>query len=449
MSAIFKRGLPDIQVPHHKETAACHTVQMPDPPQVVIPMSQHIGAICEPLVSIGQQVLVGQCIGRSQAKVSACIHASVSGTVIAIEDFVTTQGAISPAVTIESDGKHTLDPGLTPPRVETVDDLYRAVYDSGLVGLGGAGFPSHIKVDPGNPNRIHTLIVNAAECEPFITSDYRAIIERSDDLMRGIRTVVQHLEIERCIIGIEDNKPKAVDLLRQVLSHEADGRIKLHVLPSRYPEGAEKVLIFKTTGVTVEEGRLPADYGLLVMNVSSLTFLGGYLRTGVPLVSKVVTVAGSAIADPQNVIAPLGAPYRSLIDFCGGYVGELGEVFMGGPMMGINIYDDSLPVLKNNNAIIALSKADRIQMPESNCIRCGRCVAACPERLLPAMIDRAVYRNDVEALRNFKVNLCLECGCCAYVCPAKRQLVLSNRLGKRKLREADMAKKAKEGQNGK
>jgi len=440
MYSILRRGLPNIRIPHRKDTAGNHTVRMPDPEFVIIPMSQHIGAICEPLVKVGDQVKVGQLIGKAESEFSSCIHASVSGKVTAIEDFVTTHGALPKAITIQSDGQHTMMEGLTPPVVESAEDLYKAIYESGLVGLGGAGFPSHIKVQPNLAGKINTLIVNAAECEPYITSDTRTIMEKSGDVMLGIETVMKYLEIGRCIIGIEDNKPKAISLLRKKVADK--NHISVHVVPARYPQGAEKVLIYKTTGIVVEEGKLPKDYGLLMMNVSSLAFLGSYLRTGIPLVSRVVTVAGSAIADPQNVVAPLGAPYKSLIDYCGGYVEPLGAVFMGGPMMGINVYDDNFPVLKNNNAVIALNREDCIKLPESPCIRCGRCITSCPQRLQPALIDKAVYSNDTELLRKLKVNLCMECGCCAYVCPAKRQLVLSNRLGKRKLREED-AKNAK------
>ena len=422
-----------IHVAHHKETANIPIIKMPIPSQVVIPMIQQIGAECQPLVKKGDTVLVGQCIGDTEQKLSAPIHASVSGTVSAIQDFVTVQNTVTKAIIIDSDGQQTVDPSVAPPRVDDFKSFIDAIRRSGLVGLGGAGFPSHAKLNPKNPGSLHTLVVNAAECEPYITADNRAMVEYTNNLFHAIEAVMDHLELDKTLIGIEVNKPEAIARLRQL---ETD-RIKVKTLPTRYPQGGEKVMIYELIGQVVQEGKLPGDYGILVMNVSSLAFLGQYLETGMPLVNKWLTVAGSAIAIPKNVLVPLGTRYRDIIDFCGGYAAEPGEIFMGGPMMGIDVFNDSFPVLKNNNAIIALAKKDVISFKESPCINCGKCIQACPLKLMPCMFDRAVEAGKIETLRNLKVNLCMECGCCAYVCPADRQLVLANRLGKRLLREAD------------
>lgn len=433
----FTRRLHGIQVSHHKETANIPIIRMPVPEQVTIPMIQQIGAECQPLVKKGDHVLLGQCIGDCEHKLSAPIHASVSGTVTDIRDFVTVQNVTTKAIVIQADGKQEVAPTVQPPQVDSYESFIDAVRRSGLVGLGGAGFPSYAKLMPRQKGSIHTLVVNAAECEPYITADNRAMLEYTDFLFYAIETVMQYLELKQTIIGIERNKAEAIARLKQ---RQTD-RIKVQTLPTRYPQGGEKVMIYGLTGKVVQEGMLPADLGILVMNVSSLAFLGMYLKTGMPLVIKWMTVAGSAILIPKNVLVPLGVSYHDVIEFCGGYASEPGEIFMGGPMMGIDVFDDSFPVLKNNNAIIALAKDDVYMPKESPCINCGRCIRACPLDLMPCMFDRAVQRGDVAALRSLKVNLCMECGCCAYVCPADRYLVLANRLGKKLLREADSNEK--------
>ena len=432
MKKLFSGHLHGIHVAYHKETANIPIIRMPIPQQVVIPMIQQIGAECQPLVKKGDHVLVGQCIGDAEQKLSAPIHASVSGTVSAIQDFVTVQNTATKAIVIDADGQQTVDPSVAPPQVDSFTSFIEAIRRSGLVGLGGAGFPSHAKLNPKKPGSLHTLVVNAAECEPYITADNRAMMEYTKYLFQAIEAVMDHLELDKTLIGIEMNKPEAIARLRQ---RETD-RIKVRTLPTRYPQGGEKVMIYELIGQVIQEGKLPGDYGVLVMNVSSLAFLGQFLETGLPLVNKWLTVAGSAIAIPKNVLVPLGTRYRDIIDFCGGYATEPGEIFMGGPMMGIDVFNDSFPVLKNNNVIIALAKKDVVSFKESPCINCGKCIQACPLKLMPCMFDRAVEAGKVDVLRNLKVNLCMECGCCAYVCPADRQLVLANRLGKRLLREA-------------
>ncbi len=431
MANLFGNHLHGVKVPHHKGTADSGTVTMPVPDKVVIPMSQHMGAPCIPLVKAKDTVKVGQKIGDCDAFMCVPVHASVSGTVTAVEDFTTTMGSITKAVVIEADHLQEVDDSVKPPVVNGLESFLTAVKESGLVGLGGAGFPTHIKLNPKNLAEVDTLIVNAAECEPYITADNRAILEDGADLFAGIAAVMKYLELRQAVIGIEDNKPEAIAYLQQ----HCPPNVSVKVLQSKYPQGGEKVLIYETVGKIVEEGKLPSDYGTIVMNVSSLAFLGKYLATGMPLVAKRLTVAGSAVKNPQNVWVPLGTPYQDVIAFCGGYVQQPEEVLMGGPMMGIDVYNDAFPVLKNNNAILAFTAEDVKTPPESPCIRCGKCVSACPFNLMPAAIDRAQRAGNVEKLAELKVNLCMECGCCAYVCPAKRQLVLSNRLAKKLLRE--------------
>jgi len=432
VSKLLKKHLSGVSVPHHKDTATLATVTMPVPDKVTIPMIQHMGAPCEPLVKVNDLVKLGQKIGENSAAFSVPIHASVSGKVTAVNDFIMPTGVRTKAVVIESDKLQEVAESVVPPDIHNFQEFLQAVKESGLVGLGGAGFPAHIKLNPKNIDQVDTLIVNAAECEPYITADVRTILEDGEELIAGIAEVMKRLNLFRTVIGIEDNKPEAIAYLGKICQED----ITVKVLKSKYPQGGEKVLIYETTGRIVGEGKLPADAGVLVMNVSSLVFLAKYLKTGMPLVKKRLTVAGGAVADPQNLWVPIGTSYADVIDFCGGYKKEPVKLIMGGPMMGIAVYDDTFPVLKNNNAILAFDKEEAKVETETPCIRCGKCVLACPFDLMPANIDRAQKAGDVEELLNLKVQLCMECGCCSYVCPAKRQLVLSNKLAKKLIRES-------------
>ena len=439
MSIKQHRHLKGIALPHRKNTMDMQTRRMPPPELVTIPMIQHIGAECQPLVKPGDLVKVGQLIGSSGKKFSAPIHSSVSGRVRALENFITTSGARTLAVVIETDGLQQVDPSVAPPKVTSHREFVEAVNASGLVGLGGAGFPTHIKLDPQDLGRIDTLIVNIAECEPYITADYRACMEDGEALASGIALLKKYMDLRRVIVGIEDNKQEAVRLLKEILPTD----VEIQVLRSRYPQGAEKVLVYETTGRVVQEGKIPADVGVVVMNISSVIFIDQFLRTGMPLVEKRLTVDGSAVRQPQNLWVPIGASVRSVVEFCGGYASQPGKLLMGGPMMGSALYTDEYPVIKNNNAVLALDRNEGRIPEETACIRCGRCIDVCPVNLTPAALDRANRANDLERLKALKVNLCMECGCCSYVCPAKRHLVLANRMGKKKLRDAASAQTGK------
>jgi len=408
------------------------TVDMPVPDTVYIVMSQHMGPPCDVKVAKGDQVLVGQILGHSEALFSAPIHSSVSGVVKGIDEIIMPNGVRSKAVVIQCDKEQTPHPDIRPPQISTQADLVKAFYDSGMVGLGGAGFPSHIKFNPKNLGEVNTLVVNAAECEPYITSDYRTIVEDTQDVLDGIRTVMRHLEMKNCTIGVEDNKPRGIEILREAA--RGDDRIQVVQLRSKYPQGAEKVLAYECTGTVIPEGKLPGDVGLIVTNITTLACLTNYLRTGVPLISKRVTVDGNAVEHPQNVRVLIGTPIRDLISFCGGYKSAPAKLLMGGPMMGTAVYDESYPVVKNNNAILAFDAAQVEAYSETACIRCGRCVRACPMNLMPLRIEDCFQREDNDGLRAFKVGLCMECGCCSYACPAKRQLVQTNRLAKARLK---------------
>ncbi len=436
LSAVRKvRG--GVKVHHHKNTAETEVVRMPAPSKVVIPMQQHIGAPCEPVVKVGDTVAVGQLIGDTDKFVSAPIHASVSGTVTAIGDIKMPNGTLAKAVTIESDGEMRLWEGIEAPTVETREDLIKAVRASGLVGLGGAGFPTHIKLNFPADKNIDTLVINAAECEPYITVDYRECIENSWDILAGVYLLKDLLGFKQVIIAVEDNKPEAFKVLKSIADHSLDkhDEVKLMVLESKYPQGAEKMMVQSATGRRVPPGKLPADVGCVVMNVASVAFIARYIKTGKPLVSRSLTVDGSAIAQPKNVRVPVGTSISEIIDFCGGFSTDPCKILTGGPMMGLAIVGTDLPVLKQNNAILAFAHDDAVLKPESDCIRCGRCATACPMSLMPTNIVRAAKAKDASALKTAGINVCMECGSCAFACPAGKPLVQHMRLAKAILRE--------------
>lgn len=435
--AFFKLG--KTHVPHRKNTENTERVRFMTPSVVKLPMSQHIGAPSRPVVKVGDEVFVGTLIAEAGGFVGSPIYSSVSGKVTKIATYLSQNGAKCDMIIIEPDGKMTPDPEIKPPVVTNFDEFREAVARSGLVGLGGAGFPTAVKLDAEKKGLIKTIIVNGAECEPYITSDTRTMLEDAEDIKAGVEALLKYISADRVIIGIEKNKPHAIDRLTAVFKDSA--RVSVVTLPSTYPQGAEKVLIFNTTGKVVPEGGLPSDVGCLVLNVTSVAFIAKYLRTGMPLVRKCVTLDGSAIKNPMNVNAPLGTTVKEIVEFAGGYRGEVGKLLLGGPMMGIAQYSDEAPIVKNTNAIIALSPKDARTPKATACIHCGRCVSACPIGLNPTKFAKAaalltIDENKLAILTEEKVNLCMECGCCSFVCPAKRPLVENNRLGKAYLRQA-------------
>ena len=431
------KGRGGIHVAHNKITADCETVRMPTPQTVVLPMQQHIGAPCVPTVKKGDHVDVGQVVGDSDKYVSAPIHASVSGTVTAVADVKLANGRIAPAVTIESDGQMTRWAGLEPPKATNKAELIAAIRASGLVGLGGAGFPSHVKLNTPDDKPIDTLIINAAECEPYITVDYRECLENSWNIMGSVYTLADLLGLKNVIIAVEDNKPEAIRVLKSIADNDNDRGdiVKLMTLKSRYPQGAEKMMVLSATGRKVPPGKLPADVGCVVMNVGSVAFVARYLATGKPLISRSITVDGSAIANPKNLRVPIGTNIQDIIDYCGGFKAEPRKILCGGPMMGIAICDTQAPICKQNNALLAFADKKGGVKPERACIRCGRCVQVCPMSLMPTVIERQARIKDVEGLTRSSTMVCMECGSCAYACPSGRPLVQYMRLGKQVLRE--------------
>ncbi len=431
-----QKHLQSIHVSHYKHTAGCATEVMPTPDVVKISMSQHIGAPCKPLVAKGDYVKVGQLIGDTDAFVSAPIHSSVSGTVTAIEEQRNAMGGMDTLVVIETDKKQEIFEGIKAPEVEDLAGFVKAIRESGLVGLGGASFPTHIKFNPRNIDDVHTLIVNAAECEPFITSDHRLMLEDAEDLIAGCQLVMKYIGLDEGYIGIEDNKMDAIQHLDALLAEKGITNIKTFKLQARYPKGAERVLVYEVTGKTMNAGVLPADLGIILSNVTTIAFVGQYFRNGMPLINKRITIDGDAVATPKNVIAPIGTSVNDVIGFCDGYKQEPRKILMGGPMMGRAIFTDEVPVVKNNNAILAFSKAQSMVKEETACINCGKCHQACPFKLIPTALADAYERRDAEALSNLKVMQCMECGSCSYICPARRPLGFINKLGKAVVKEA-------------
>lgn len=418
------KKLNGIKLSHRKNTENCATVDFPLPAKIRIPMSMCMGAPCQPLVKIGDEVKVGQKIADSEAAFSAPIHSGVSGKVTAITDYQTAMGAVCKMIEIESDGLQTVSDEVKPPVISDKESFIKAVRESGVCGLGGAGFPTHIKLNPKTP--IDTLVINAAECEPYITADYREMMECPDDIIGGINLVKSILGIKSAKLAIEANKPEAIKNFTEMARN--DDTIDIVTLPSSYPQGAEKVIIYNTTGRIVKEGELPSDEGVIVLNVSTCAFIYRYSQTGMPLVTRRLTVDGNAVGEPKNIRAVIGTSFREILEFCKTDLDSMKKLIAGGPMMGMSVPDIDMPVVKTSNALLAAKNFD--ERRTSACIRCGRCVRVCPLGLMPAEIDKAYRIRDIEDLKALKVLLCMNCGSCTYVCPANRKLAETNQLAK-------------------
>ncbi len=427
---------------HNKLTAEMESVRIAPPDFVVLPMQQHIGAPCTPTVKVGDMVSIGQVVGDSDKYVSAPIHASVSGKVTSLAEVRLANGRMAPAVTIENDGEDRLFEGIAPPKVTNRDELLQAVRASGLVGLGGAGFPTHVKLNIPADKEVDTLVVNAAECEPYITVDYRECMENAENIFGGVYLLADMLNLRQVVICVEDNKPKAIQVLKEIADHEKDveNKVRLMTLKSKYPQGAEKMMVLSATGRVVPAGKLPADAGCIVMNVGSVAFINRYLATGKPLTSRTVTVSGDCIANPQNIRVPVGTSVQQIIDACGGFTKDPVKIIAGGPMMGTALIDTRVPLLKSNNAVLAFSASSSVCKPERDCIRCGRCHSACPMGLIPTQIEKFVKLKDAEMLEKCGIGVCMECGSCAFSCPSGKPLVQHMRLAKEIVREAGAKK---------
>ena len=429
--------LGNTHVPHRKNTAGTCAVRMTPPSRILLPVSQHIGAPATLLVKKGDTVKVGTKVAEAQGPVSSPIYSSVSGTVVGIESYMRPNGVSVDAVRIESDGLMTVDESVAPPVIVDFDSFIDAVRESGVVGLGGAGFPTAVKLAAEKKANIDTVVINGAECEPYLTSDTRTMLGSGAYIKRGIELLETYLSAERYIFAIEKNKPECIKAMRELFAD--DECVSVCTLPSLYPQGAEKVAVYNTTRRIVPEGKLPTDVGVLVINVTTLAKIAEYIDTGMPLVEKCVTVDGTAISSPKNVIAPIGTSINDLVEFVGGLSAPVGKVLFGGPMMGMAAESMDEPIAKTTNGITVLAEGDSLSRTPTACIHCGRCVRACPLGLDPIAFARALNIESKEdrmaRLDSEKVSLCMECGCCSFVCPAARPLVQNNKLGKAELRD--------------
>jgi electron transport complex protein RnfC len=413
---------------------------------MIFPLLQHLGAPCKPLVEIGQKVLLGEKIADSEAFVSSPVHSSVSGVVKDICPHLTVMGTIEDSIIIENDGELAEHESLGP-RDDynnlTKDEILKIIREAGIVGLGGAGFPTHVKLSPPPDKKIDTLIVNGAECEPYLNTDNRIMIEESDRLIIGLQIMLKVLENSsksgtvKGIIAIEDNKLEAIKTVKKACENIPG--IDLAVLKTKYPQGAEKQIINAITGREVPSGGLPADVGCIVSNVDTVVSIHRAFIRGRPLMRSIITLAGGAIKNPGNYKVRLGTKLSDLVEMAGGFKGNPAKVVVGGPMMGISIFDINVPIVKTASGVLFLTESEARIPPEQNCIRCGQCVEHCPAGLIPIELNTDVLRENSEMFVKHSGLDCIECGSCSYICPAKRRLSQSIRT----IRRVELAKKKK------
>ena len=430
---------------HPKENKwyACdkETQTFPEPDIVVIPMAQHIGAPCKPLVAKGDLVTKGQKIGDNQG-LCVPVHASVSGKVKAVELRPHTNGSTVLSVVIEKDHLDTLCEDIKPRTQEEVDaltpeQLVDIIHEGGIVGMGGATFPTHVKLS-GGIGKVDTVIVNAGECEPYITADDRLCREHPDHVVSGLKIIMKVFGLKEGHIGIEDNKPEAIAALKEAAKD--DSGIIIDVLPAKYPQGAEKQLIYAVTGREVPSGGLPAAVGCAVFNAATVRAIHDVVYDGMPLIQRIVTVSGDILMEPKNLLVPIGTPFNDLIEACGHNENPY-KVLSGGPMMGVAQYALSVPTIKGVNAVTVLGSKNKFFVEEPHCLRCGKCIDACPMKLMPVLMYKAWQGGDVQAMKDNNIMDCIECGSCAYACPASVPLVLGFRVAKQVIRN-DAAKNA-------
>lgn len=394
---------------------------------LVYPLSQHIGAMAKPLVKAGDRVLVGQKIAEKGGFISANIHSSVSGTVKAIEKRLVATGGMVDSIIVENDGMYE---EATPifsgnPDELSKDEIIKIIEEAGIVGMGGAGFPTNVKLSPKNADIIDSIIVNGAECEPYLTSDYRRMVEQTDKLVKGLKIVLKIFPDAKGYFGIEDNKPEAIEALLKATENE--DRIEVVPLKTKYPQGGERSMIYAVTGRKINSKMLPADVGCIVHNVDTIYAIYNAVYNGKPLIERIVTITGDAVSTPKNFQVRIGTSFRELIDAAGGFTTEPEKIISGGPMMGFSFFNIDVPVVKGSSSLLAFIKDDVSHEEPSACIRCGRCAAACPEHLLPMKLAALAGQNEPEEFKKLGGMECVECGCCSYVCPAKRQVTQSVR----------------------
>ncbi len=406
---------------------------------LVYPLSQHIGAPAKPIVEKGDRVLTGQKIAEAGGFVSAPIYATVSGTVKAIEPRRVVTGDSVMSIIVENDGLYEEVEYVKPKPLEemTREEIIECVKEAGIVGMGGAGFPTFIKLSPKEPEKIDYVIANCAECEPYLTSDYRRILEEPEKVVGGLKVSLQLFENARGILAVEDNKPDCIEILKNLVKDEP--RISVKELKTKYPQGAERQIIYATTGRAINSSMLPADAGCVVNNVDTVVAIYHAVIEGKPLMHRIVTVTGDAIADPRNFIVRIGTNYHELVEEAGGFKQEPVKVVSGGPMMGFALFGLDVPTTKTASALLCLTEDEVSRMEPSACINCGRCVEVCPGRVVPKLLADYAEHYDEEAFLSHNGMECCECGCCSFICPAKRPLTQTIK----SMRKMQLAKKKK------
>lgn len=419
--ATFKGGVHPYE---GKELSENKPVQILMPKgDLVYPMSQHIGAPAIPLVKKGDKVLAGQKIGEASGFISANVICSVSGTVKAVEPRRVANGAMVNSIVVENDGEYTAVEGLgadRDPAKLSKQEIRDIVKEAGIVGLGGAGFPTHVKLAPKDESKIEYILVNGAECEPYLTSDYRLMMEEPEKLVGGLKVILQLFDNAKGVIGIENNKPEAIKKLQELVKDEA--RIEVCPLQTKYPQGGERSLIYAVTGRKVNSSMLPADAGCIVDNVDTVISVYNAVCKTTPLMRRVVTVTGDAITNPQNFQVKIGTNMQELIEAAGGFKTEPEKLIAGGPMMGMALFGTDIPITKTNSALLCMSKDEVAANAETPCIRCGKCVSVCPSHIVPVKMMKAALKGDCEAFEKVGGMECMECGSCTFICPAKRPL---------------------------
>lgn len=429
----FRKGVHPYE---GKELSMDCAIQCIDAEDVMVyPLSQHIGAPAKAVVAVGDRVLKGQLIAEAGGFISAPVFSSVSGTVKAIENRLVVNGNNDECIIIENDRENETVSDFGKDRSLdslSAEDIVDIIKKAGIVGLGGAGFPTGVKVSPKNANNIDTVIINGSECEPYLTSDYRLMLERNEEIIKGIKAVLKALPNTKAVIGIENNKPEAI----KILDEKTSGEDKISVCPlkTKYPQGGERQLIYAITGRKINSKMLPADKGCIVLNTASCYAIYEAVYKNMPLIHKVMTITGEAVHSPCNVDVPLGVSHSYVLEKCGGAKDDVVKFISGGPMMGMAMSSLNVPVVKTSSSILAFSKDDVAALPQSACIHCGRCVKACPQILVPQMMAKAVRSQNMDRFDELGGMECIECGCCTYVCPAKIPLTQMFKLGKAELR---------------
>ena len=430
-----------------KELSSDKPIQVIQPKgELVYPLSQHIGAPAKPLVAKGDKVLVGQKIAEAGGFISANVICSVSGTVKGIEPRLVANGAIVQSIIVENDNEYTAIEGFGEKRDYTKlskEEIRNIVKEAGIVGLGGAGFPTNVKLAPKDDNAIDHIIVNAAECEPYLTSDYRCMMEDPEKIIGGLKVVLQLFDKAKGVIGIENNKPEAIKKLKELVKDEP--RIEVCELLTKYPQGGERSLIYAVTGRSVNSSMLPADAGCIVDNIGTVIAIYDAVCKTTPLIERVFTVTGDAIADPRNFRIKIGTNTQELIEAAGGFKSEPEKVISGGPMMGFAMFDLDVPVIKTNGSVLCMTKDQVAASVETPCIRCGKCVSACPSHIVPVMMMKAALKGDCDTFEKLNGMECMECGSCTFVCPAKRPLTQAFK----EMRKTVAANRRKKAQGGK